>query len=74
MLICSVAIYMGRDLRWNTWDILLNPAGLLFDVSDRLEHPAAYPHMLLVVAAFFVLLASMYNLLWRGSRLFMRPS
>ncbi len=71
LLLCSAAIYMGRDLRWNTWDILLNPAGLLFDVSDRLVNPAAYPHMLLVIAAFFVLLASMYNLLWHGSRLFM---
>lgn len=73
LLLCSVAIYMGRDLRWNTWDILVNPAGLLFDVSDRLQHPSAYPHMLLVVAAFFILLASIYNMLWRGTRLFMRP-
>lgn len=74
LLLCSVAIYMGRDLRWNTWDILLNPAGLLFEVSDRLEHPAAYPHMLLVIAAFFILLACLYNVLWHGSRLFVRLS
>lgn len=73
LLICSVAIYLGRDLRWNTWDILLNPAGLLFDVSDRLRHPEAYPQMLLVIAAFFVLLATLYNLVWRGTRLFRRP-
>ncbi len=71
LLLCSVAVYMGRDLRWNTWDILVNPAGLLFDVSDRLQHIASYPHMLLVVSAFFVLLASLYNMLWHGSRLFM---
>jgi uncharacterized membrane protein len=74
LLMCSVAIYMGRDLRWNTWDILVNPGGLLFDVSDRVQHPAAYPQMLLVISAFFVLLASMYNLLWHGSRLFLRPA
>lgn len=74
LLFCSIAIYMGRDLRWNTWDILVNPAGLLFDLSDRIQHPDAYPHMLLVIAAFFVLLASMYNLLWRSTRLFMAVS
>lgn len=74
LLMCSVAIYMGRDLRWNTWDILVNPAGLLFDVSDRLSHPLAYPQMLLVIGAFFVLLGSLYNLLWRATRLFLRPS
>ncbi len=74
LLICSIAIYMGRDLRWNTWDILVNPNGLLFDVSDRLQHPAAYPQMLLVISAFFVVLMSMYNLLWHGTHLFQRPA
>jgi uncharacterized membrane protein len=72
LLICSMAIYLGRDLRWNTWDILVNPGGLLFDIADRVQHPAAYPQMLLVIGAFFVLLASMYNLLWQGSQLFRR--
>lgn len=73
LLICSVAIYVGRDLRWNSWDVLFNPAGLLFDMADRLQHPAAYPHMLLVIAAFFVLLASLYHLMWRATRLFAPP-
>lgn len=68
LLICSGAIYIGRDLRWNSWDILVNPGGLLFDVSDRLQHPSTYPQMLLTVFAFFVLLAGLYNLVWRASR------
>lgn len=69
LLICSIAIYIGRDLRWNTWDILVNPGGLLFEISDRLRHPAAFPQMLMVIIAFFVLLTSLYNLLWHGARL-----
>lgn len=69
LLLCSIAMYVGRDLRWNSWDVLTNPGGLLFDISDRLQHPSAYPRMILVILAFFVLLASMYNLLWRGTRL-----
>lgn len=73
LLFCSVAIYMGRDLRWNTWDILLNPAGLLFDVADRVQHPGAYPQMLLVIAAFFVLLCGIYGVVWYATRLFVRP-
>lgn len=74
LLGCSVAIYLGRDLRWNTWDLLVNPGGLLFDISDRVLHPEAYPGMLLVVAAFFVLLCAIYNLLWHSTRLFIRPA
>jgi uncharacterized membrane protein len=66
LLICCFGIYLGRDLRWNSWDIITNPGGLLFDVSDRLLHPAAYPQMLITVASFFTLLTTMYYLLWRG--------
>lgn len=69
LLFCSFGIYIGRDLRWNSWDVLTNPAGLLFDVSDRLIHPAAYPQMLLAIVSFSVLLGSLYHLIWRGARL-----
>lgn len=69
LLLCSFAIYIGRDLRWNSWDILINPGGLLFDVSDRLLHPAAYPAMFVTVGVFFVFLMTMYGLIWRGSQL-----
>jgi uncharacterized membrane protein len=67
LFVCSAAIYVGRDLRWNSWDILTNPGGVLFDISDRLQHPSAYPHMLVFIFALFVLLCSMYNVLWRGA-------
>ncbi|HVV25524.1 MAG TPA: DUF1361 domain-containing protein [Candidatus Saccharimonadales bacterium] len=72
LFISSVAVYIGRDLRWNSWDVLTNPGGLLFDLSDRVLHPAQYPQMLLAIASFFVLLLSMYGLLWRGARLLTR--
>jgi uncharacterized membrane protein len=69
LLVSSMAIYLGRDLRWNSWDVLTNPGGLLFDISDRLQHPSAYPEMFITIISFFVLLVSMYGLLWRGARL-----
>lgn len=64
LLVSSFAIYLGRDLRWNSWDVLTNPGGLLFDVSDRLLHPAAYPQMFLTVAIFLILMSSMYGIAW----------
>ncbi len=69
LFVSSAAIYVGRDLRWNSWDILANPGGVLFDISYRVTHPAEYPQMLLIIFSFFILLLSMYGLLWRGARL-----
>lgn len=65
LLLCGYAIYLGRYLRWNTWDVLVNPAGLLFDVSERLINPAARPQMFATTAMFFVLLTSMYAFIYR---------
>ncbi len=69
LLLCSFAIYIGRDLRWNSWDVIFNPAGLLFDVSDRLLRPDAYPGMFVTVISFFVLLSSLYAMVWSIARL-----
>lgn len=68
LLSCSFAIYIGRDLRWNTWDVIFSPAGLLFDISDRLLRPQAYGEMFVTVLSFFVLLTSLYCVLWTTSR------
>jgi uncharacterized membrane protein len=32
----SFGVYIGRFLRWNSWDLLLNPANLLRDLADHL--------------------------------------
>jgi uncharacterized membrane protein len=60
LLSCGFAIYLGRYLRWNTWDVLINPAALLFDISDRLISPGKYPETFTITLVFFVLIASIY--------------
>jgi uncharacterized membrane protein len=72
LLLCSIGIFIGRDLHWNSWDVLTNPGGLLFDISDRLMHISEYPQMIVIVVSFFVLLSTMYGLLWGGSRLLLK--
>jgi uncharacterized membrane protein len=63
-LVSSFAITLGRFTRWNTWDIIFKPAGLLFDVSDRLINPAAHSDTYQVTAVFFVFLFSIYWVIW----------
>lgn len=64
LLACSFAIYLGRFTRWNTWDVLFKPAGLLFDVSDRVVNPIAHYETYATTLIFFVLLTSMYWVIW----------
>lgn len=64
-LLVSFAIYLGRILRWNTWDILANPAGLVFDLSDNLVKPLDHPQVLVTTLTFFLLLGSMYFVVWQ---------
>ena len=63
MLACSFAIYLGRYLRWSTWDIILHPAGVVFDISDRFVNPSAYGQTFQVTLWFFVLLTGFYYVL-----------
>lgn len=59
-LVCSFAIYLGRYLRWSTWDIILHPAGVVFDISDRFVNPSAYGQTFQVTLWLFILLTTFY--------------
>lgn len=64
-LACGFAIYLGRYMRWNTWDVLAHPLGVLFDASERVINPIAHPEALLTTMTFFVLLSAMYAVLFQ---------
>ncbi len=38
-MLCGYGIYLGRYLRWNSWDIVAQPSGLLSDVLYDFVHP-----------------------------------
>jgi uncharacterized membrane protein len=65
LVLCSFAVYLGRDLRMNSWDVLTNPAGILFDISDPIVNPRAHVLAFTTTLTFFVFLASLYVVVWQ---------
>jgi len=53
-------VYLGRFLRWNSWDIFHNPHPLFFDIVGRIIYPSQFPK----TWAFTVLLGTMLNLVY----------
>lgn len=58
----AVGIYLGRILRWNSWDLLVHPRGVLGDVLAGLARPDAWAFTALFAAflltAYFVFYAA----------------
>ncbi len=67
-------IYLGRFLRWNSWDLLLSPYPVLFDVAVRLRHPIAYHQAFLFSALFSVFFATAYMMLVAAMQLQREPN
>jgi len=69
LLLSSFAIYLGRDLRWNSWDIVTHPLGLIMDVFSRIVNPLAHPQTFIMTFSFFVMLGTMYGVIWQAGKL-----
>jgi uncharacterized membrane protein len=59
LVLSGFAIYLGRFLRWNSWDVLINPK-LLFEITGGLAHPWAHGKALAVTLIFAVILTLGY--------------
>lgn len=56
VLVCvglsGLGIYLGRFLRWNSWDVLTSPRALAAELLAVLGDPAAYPRLIGVSGLF----------------------
>ena len=56
----GLGIYLGRFLRWNSWDLFLDPHGVLSDAAAIIAHPIANRQATGVIGLFGVLLLVCY--------------
>lgn len=56
----SFGIYIGRDLRWNSWDVIREPFGLIYDIGGILINPFHHPRAWGMTLSMFVFLNMVY--------------
>ncbi|MBA4196890.1 MAG: DUF1361 domain-containing protein [Chitinophaga sp.] len=60
LILCGYGVYLGRFLRFNSWDILTNPDDLFFASARTIIHP----HQSIKAWAFTFLFASMLSIIY----------
>jgi len=68
MLLNALGIYIGRYLRYNSWDIISNPFHLLADTFHIILHPLQYKDAWAMVLVFSYFLSILYVTLRKLSR------
>jgi len=70
LALAGFGIYLGRYLRWNSWDVISSPEPLIRDISNRIVDPMSYPHTYGVTIIFSAFLVLGYVLLFQFSRVY----
>lgn len=60
MFLNAFGVYIGRYLRFNSWNVLTSPFGLVYDIVNILIHPIAYKNAWAMVACYGVLMSLIY--------------
>lgn len=60
LFLSSFGVYLGRFLRWNSWDILNNPFGLFNDIIVRFIYPLEHTKTWGVTVLMGIMLNFMY--------------
>lgn len=74
LALSSLGVYLGRFPRFNSWDVLANPDGLVDVVLFRLADPLGNPFLLTFAAAMTAGLVGSYLVTWAvGQAVVTRP-
>jgi uncharacterized membrane protein len=64
LVLASFGVYLGRFVRFNSWDALVRPRRVLDVISNQLENPLHHPRMIAVLLALTAFLLVGYGILY----------
>jgi uncharacterized membrane protein len=64
----SAGVYLGRVLRWNSWDVFVRPGSVAGQLGRALADPLAHPRPIGVTLLFTSFLAASYLVFYRLAR------
>lgn len=65
ILISSFGIYLGRFLRFNSWDLLIRPKFIISDIYNIFLYPENHKEAYILTAIFFIF-STMFYFFWRN--------
>jgi uncharacterized membrane protein len=66
MCLNALGVFIGRVLRYNSWDIFTNPVDLLGDIIKMIAHPLRHHYAWDMIFCYSILLTIMYSLLTKN--------
>jgi uncharacterized membrane protein len=60
LFLCGIGIYLGRFLRWNSWDMLQKPTHILGDLYERIINPIEHTSFLVTTIIIGITLNLLY--------------
>lgn len=60
LFIGSFGVYIGRYLRWNSWDIIREPLALVYDIGNNFVNPLQHPRTWGMTFSMFLFLYMIY--------------
>lgn len=73
LILSAFGIYLGRYLRWNSWNVLTHPERLFTDILERIFNPFVYREtvaMTIVFSAFLIIVYLMLKILSQANNQF----
>jgi len=68
LVLSSFGVYLGRVLRWNSWDVFVRPGSLLAELARVLVDPLAHPRPIAITILFTSFLLASYAIFYSLAR------